>query len=177
MVEITSYSAILVIRNHQDEFGSDGETLNDVIEKALAQDIQRDRVATAAEARGTITVAPVEPRRSEAASSGVVIRYARPGDATKLADLGRLDADLRTSERLARLAGESAQGRVLVADVEGELAAALVVDDGQSVADPFRPSAGFVELLRTRADQLAAPRVRARRSFIPSRASVRLRLH
>jgi hypothetical protein len=147
--------------------------MHEVIEKAIATDVQRDRVETAAKARRASSVTPVESRRSEPASGRIVIRYARPDDAAKLADLGRLDADLRTSERLAEGASD---GSVLVAEVEDDLAAALVVDDGQVVADPFRPSAGIVELLRTRADQLAAPRIRPRRSIIPSRVALRLRL-
>jgi hypothetical protein len=44
---------------------------------------------------------------------------------------------------------------LLLAEVDGVLRAALSLRDGSSVADPFFPSAGLVELLRTRAAALA----------------------
>jgi hypothetical protein len=147
--------------------------MHDVIEKALSTNVQRDRVETAARARRAGSVTRAE--RSRATSGRVVIRFARPDDAAKLESLGRLDADRRTGERLARLAESPTDGGVLVAEVEGDLIAALVSKDGDVVADPFRPSAGIVELLRTRADQLAG--ASQRRSFLPTRAALRLRLH
>jgi hypothetical protein len=58
-------------------------------------------------------------------------------------------------------------GEVLLAEAGGELWAAMSVDNGHAVADPFRPSADLVELLRLRAARLrgespAQPRVLAR---------------
>jgi hypothetical protein len=49
---------------------------------------------------------------------------------------------------------------VLVAEVAGELWAALEIDSGAVIADPFRPSGELVELLRLHARGLArsAPR-------------------
>ena len=47
-------------------------------------------------------------------------------------------------------------GEVLVAVVADEPWAALALDDGRVVADPFRPSAVAVELLRLRARHLSA---------------------
>ncbi len=72
----------------------------------------------------------------------VVIRPAREAELPLLHDLAELDS----AEPLA--------GPVLVAAVEGELWAALALDDARVVADPFRPTAGAVELLRLRAGQL-----------------------
>ena len=66
----------------------------------------------------------------------------RPAD---LADLAGLD-------RLAAL--DSAfppTGEVLVAEVGGELWAAIEIDSGSTIADPFRPSGELVELLKLHA--------------------------
>lgn len=65
----------------------------------------------------------------------VTIRMARPADAPALHELEELD-----SNRLA-------DGDVLVAEVDGELQAARSLESGTAVADPFRPTAGLVELL------------------------------
>jgi hypothetical protein len=63
----------------------------------------------------------------------------RPAD---LADLAGLD-------RLAALDSSSAPtGDVLVAEVGGELWAAVEVETGAAIADPFRPSGELVTLLR-----------------------------
>jgi hypothetical protein len=58
-------------------------------------------------------------------------------------------------------------GEVLLAEAGAELWAAVSVDTGHAVADPFRPSADLVELLRLRAARLrgespAQPSVLAR---------------
>ena len=66
----------------------------------------------------------------------VVIRAARGSDGDRLAQLARLD-----SQR--PLAGE-----ILVAEQGGELVAALGAD--RVIADPFRPTADLVALLRVR---------------------------
>jgi hypothetical protein len=69
---------------------------------------------------------------------------------------------------LLRLAGlDSAAGPppapVLVAEVDGELSAALSLSDGSSIADPFRPTAQIVALLRAHAAaSTPAPRRRRR---------------
>jgi hypothetical protein len=50
--------------------------------------------------------------------------------------------------------------------------AALSLDDGRVVADPFAPSAGAVELLQVRAQRLQASRTlpgRSRRRWVPGR--------
>src|SRR4051812_50011041 len=59
---------------------------------------------------------------------------------------------LRGLDRLAALDSAPAPaGDVLVAEVRGELWAAVEVDSGAAIADPFRPSADLVELLRLHA--------------------------
>ena len=61
-------------------------------------------------------------------------------------------ADLAALDRLAALDSASAPtGDVLVGEVGGELWAALEIDSGRVIADPFRPSGELVELLRLHA--------------------------
>jgi hypothetical protein len=58
-------------------------------------------------------------------------------------------ADLAALDRLAALDSATAPtGDVLVAEVAGELWAALEIASGTVIADPFRPSGELVELLR-----------------------------
>jgi len=78
------------------------------------------------------------------APDAVVIRLARDAELPLVRDLAALDS-------AAPLAGA-----VLVAVVDGRPWAALSLDDGRAISDPFRPSAMAVELLRTRAHQLRA---------------------
>lgn len=66
------------------------------------------------------------------------------------------ESDLRALQRLAELdSAGSLAGTVLVAEVNGELLAAYSVQGRRAIADPFRPTADLVALLRVRADQLA----------------------
>jgi hypothetical protein len=87
----------------------------------------------------------------------LVIRRATAADASRLIALGALDGDRRAGELLARHAEEHV---VLVAEIDGEFGAALALDGGLAVADPFRPTALHAQLLRLRAQQLGgdAPR-------------------
>jgi hypothetical protein len=78
------------------------------------------------------------------------IRRANPHDAPALCRLAALDS------------AEPLGGEILLAEVEGEAAAALSLADGTAIADPFRPTAALVELLAMRRTQLAAARSPAR---------------
>jgi predicted methyltransferase MtxX (methanogen marker protein 4) len=89
---------------------------------------------------------PPRPELSDMRS--VAIRPARPADAIALARLAALDSS------------RSPRGTVLLAEVDGELWAALGVDDGHAVADPFRPSREALALLRARAEHVRAERPR-----------------
>jgi hypothetical protein len=74
--------------------------------------------------------------------------------------------------RLAALDSRPAPiGDVLLALVDSRPVAALSLDDGSVVADPFAPSAGAVELLQVRAERLRAPRTLKprRRRWVPGR--------
>ena len=82
----------------------------------------------------------------------VLIRLARHADAADLAVLAALDS-------AAALTGE-----VLLAEqAGGEVAAAMSIDTGAVVANPFVPTAHLVELLRTAARPEPVRRVRAPR--------------
>jgi hypothetical protein len=83
----------------------------------------------------------------------VVIRAARGSDGEALENLARLD-----SQR--PLAGD-----VLVAEQDGALVAALAGD--RLVADPFRPTAEVLELLRIRAGRTAHRRRHGARVRLP----------
>jgi hypothetical protein len=80
----------------------------------------------------------------------MIIRRTTPDDAIALLRLASLDSQ--------RPLGSDA----LVAVVDGQIHAAVSLSDGRAVADPFRPTAELVDLLRMRAEQLEAPRMPAR---------------
>src|SRR5215217_3075958 len=64
-------------------------------------------------------------------------------------------ADAEALDRLAQLDSRRApRGAVIVAEVRGELWAAMSLDDGHSVADPFRPTAELLALMLERGRQL-----------------------
>jgi hypothetical protein len=92
--------------------------------------------------------------RADAAElADVMIRVARPADREALAQLAQLDSR------------PAPDGYVLVAEVAGELRAAVAVAGGQPIADPFHPTAALTSLLALRARQLQeGEAVPARRS-------------
>ena len=90
---------------------------------------------------GPVQLTPVDAR--------VTFRYAGPADADALTVLAQLDSSRAPS------------GDVIVADADGELWAAVSLDDGHAVADPFRPTGELVSLLHERARQLRRQRPRA----------------
>ncbi len=84
----------------------------------------------------------------------VVIRVATARDALALERLAELEC--------ARPPG----GDALLAELRGELVAALPLDGGAPMANPFVPTADVVELLRVRARQLRPPRPARRRRIL-----------
>lgn len=130
--------------------------MHPLLAASLASTMSRDRVG-AARSRRTAKAAKLG-RAKTFAPAEVVIRRATTADAPALARLGELDGDRRAGERLAGHAAE--HDDVLIAEVGGRVEAALALNDGLAVADPFRPSAVNAELLALRARQLggAAPR-------------------
>jgi hypothetical protein len=72
----------------------------------------------------------------------LAIRPARPTDEGAIERLAQLDT------------AETPHGEVLLAERDGEVVAALPLDGGHAIADPFRPTAATLELLLLRARQL-----------------------
>ena len=68
------------------------------------------------------------PIQAVPAGADVTLRYARPDDADALAVLAELDTS------------RAPRGDLLVAEADGELWAAVSLDDGHAIANPFRPS-------------------------------------
>jgi hypothetical protein len=91
-------------------------------------------------------------------TSPVVIREATDADRPALALVAERDS------------AAAPAGEVLVAESGGEIRAAIEVDGSRAVADPFRPTAELVDLLRTRAAQIR--RARHRRLRILARTPV-----
>jgi len=75
---------------------------------------------------------------------GVQVRLMRPEDSPALVDLAALDS------------APAPVGACVVAEVEGELWAAVPLAGGRAVADPFKPTADIVALLELRAAQIRA---------------------
>ena len=106
-----------------------------------------------------------EPRRDAPPDESVALRLCSVHDDPAI-------------ERLALLEGKPVpQGRMILAEVDGEIVAALPLRGGEPLTDPFRPTAHLLTLLRLRAAQLeqalAEPRAGrfARLSFSRGRAA------
>jgi hypothetical protein len=90
----------------------------------------------------------------------LTIRMAVPADAPALSRLAQLDS-----------APVPTPAPMLMAEVGGELRAALPLDGGPAIADPFRRTAELVAILAERARQLTPPPPRrAARRWRPLRA-------
>ena len=140
------------------------------ISGGLATERVRDLHAAAPETRGRGLVAALRARFGRrtggagfddpvALVDGVTIRRSHAGDRAALQRLAQLD-----SRRLA-------EGELLVAEVEGELRAALPLGGGNAIADPFRPTAPLVSLLGLRAAQIRAAEAEAERGAAAERAT------
>lgn len=69
----------------------------------------------------------------------------------------RLSACREELERLAALTARSARsGEWLVADLDGTPVAAVSLEDGSTLYDPFKPTSQLVSLLELRREQLLA---------------------
>lgn len=100
----------------------------------LAREHQRDLRRAAKRARGG------DPGSTPV--SRVTLRYAASADKRGLKELADLDS------------AEPPSVATLVAEVDGRLRAALPLDGGRPIADPFHRGAELIELLRLRAVQL-----------------------
>jgi hypothetical protein len=81
----------------------------------------------------------------------IVVRPARPVDAAALHRLAALDS------------ARPLTGEILIAVSGGDVAAAMSLDTGAVIANPFEPTAHLVELLRTAARPAPRRRPRAAR--------------
>ena len=86
-----------------------------------------------------------------ASGSRVTVRMADDRDAVALARLAALDS------------AAPPVGPTLLAEIDGEVAAALPLTRGAAVADPFRRTSAAIELLELRAAQIRAHAVRTAR--------------
>ena len=84
----------------------------------------------------------------------VTLRLATAEDAGRVRILAQLDSSPAPS------------GAVLIAEIDGRLLAALPLDGGAPIADPFRRSAGVVQLLRMRAAQIGGRDRSSRRATL-----------
>jgi hypothetical protein len=80
-------------------------------------------------------------------STSLTIRHANGADATALARLAALD-----SSRVPN-------GELLIAELDGRLVAALSIDTGASIADPFEHTATIVDSLRAQSQRRARPAI------------------
>ena len=80
--------------------------------------------------------------RARRAADAVVIRSSSDADSGRLQRLASLDS------------APAPQGPMLVAERDGVLVAALPMDGGRAIADPFEPTAGLMGLLEMRRSQL-----------------------
>jgi hypothetical protein len=91
--------------------------------------------------------------RDGTGEGNLVVRRARPSDDHALAELAALDS------------ARSLTGARIVGEVDGRIVAAVSLQDGRVVADPFVPTADVVEILRlhTAGARADAARPRSRR--------------
>ncbi len=105
-------------------------TLNFLAAREHARDLSRAAVRT-------------RPGSRETPVTRVTLRYAAAADTERLRHLAELDSTAAPS------------GPALVAEIDGRLRAALPLDGGAPISDPFHCGAELIELLRVRAAQLA----------------------
>jgi hypothetical protein len=74
-------------------------------------------------------------------TDAITIRHSTPADQPRVIALAELDS--RTAP----------EGQALLAEVGGELRAAVGIADGVAIADPFVPTEDIVRLLSVRAEQ------------------------
>lgn len=105
-------------------------TLNFLAARERTRDFRRAAQASRAVAQARRRVAHV------------TLREATASDVFRLRRLAQLDS------------AEELSGPALVAEVDGRLRAALPLDGGKPISDPFHPGLELIELLRVRAAQL-----------------------
>lgn len=105
-------------------------------------DVETDERAR--NARHLLALRDVRRGTPASAEGSLTVRALGEADRARIAHLAALDSELVP------------QGRLLGAEIAGALVAAMSLDSGETIADPFRPSAEARELLAVRARQLGA---------------------
>jgi hypothetical protein len=121
---------------------SEGGTMNLIpfIGGQNAEALAADRLRAAEAARRALSARVL--RAATDWPDSVVVRLARLSDDRCLAELAQLDS------------GRVPELPALVAEVEGEVRAAISIENGSVIADPFHRTAGLVDLLALRAAQV-----------------------
>ena len=94
-------------------------------------------------------------RAAERGDHPLTIRMSRPADSGPVTRVARLDSQWPPGEPL------------LVAEVDDEIVAALSLETGVVVANPFKRTADVIALLHLRAEQLTLPARRERPAWRP----------
>jgi hypothetical protein len=131
--------------------------VNPFLSRELASEHIRDlceETARAGRSRGA-----ERSHKSDAAAAISIRRFAEP-DRDAVRRLAALD-----EKRLSTC-------DALVAELAGELVAALPLDGGPALADPFKPTADVVGLLRLRAHQLRKSNGPQRPRWLPSKPRI-----
>lgn len=123
-----------------------------------------DLTARGARHRSTISDGPWSTAHGDGhEDEAMILRVACPGDDEALARLANLDSALPLTPP------------VLIAEVGGEMRAALSLSDATVIADPFRYTVAAQQLLRARAAQLQGSRRPSWRRRLLDRANPRAR--
>ena len=91
----------------------------------------------------------------------ITVRHSVASDLSELARLAALDS------------ASPPRGPALIAEADSRMLAALPLGSGRAIADPFEPTAGVLELLRLRAEQLEQREHRGLRDRLRSLLRVR----
>jgi hypothetical protein len=95
--------------------------------------------------------------RSNSHTSEITVRLADHTDSRALLELAALDS------------AQVPAGALVLAESDGEIVAAVPVDGGRPIADPFRRTAMLVEMLELRARQIRSRSERLERHGIAGR--------
>jgi hypothetical protein len=93
--------------------------------------------------------------RDGAGEGNVVVRRGRPADVDAVEILAALDSSRPLT------------GRIVVAELDGRVVAAISQHDGRVVSDPFVPTADLVEMLRVHTAGGRSTAARPRRRWLP----------